>query len=129
MRKLISLAALLCLATGCSSRGTEPVTLTSVDSFEGTWRSVTAPVEFVRLTIHSKSSEQGALGMRLTFSGVYWDGSGRIDGDSLVAQMTMVTSPTPNGLLVARKGAGDTLRAELRSEQGGPLVLRFVRDQ
>jgi hypothetical protein len=129
MTKQISFAAALCLAIGCSSPGTEPATLTSVDSFEGTWRSVTAQAEFVGLTIQPKSSEQGALGMRLTFSGVYWDGSGRIEGDSLVAQMMLVNSPTPNGVLIARVEAGDTLRAELRSDQSEPLVLRFVRDQ
>ncbi|MFN8582664.1 MAG: hypothetical protein U0163_17020 [Gemmatimonadaceae bacterium] len=48
---------------------------------------MTPSLEFLGLSVSSKSSEMGVLGARLTFSGVAWEGGGRIDGDSLVASM------------------------------------------
>ena len=127
-RRLLTLL-LASSAAGCSTGGTEAVPLASAESFIGAWRSVTAPIEFVRLTVDSKSSEQGALGARLTFSGVAWDGSGRVFGDSLLVQMSMNGGSETQGTLVARMDRGETLHVVLRSSSADPLTVRFVRDQ
>jgi hypothetical protein len=126
--KRVAALAIACIAMGCSG-GTEVISLTPTESFTGVWRSVTAQAEFIRLTVDANPGQQGQLDTRLTFSGVYWEGSGRIDGDSLVAEMASAGSASPNGSLVARFGAGDTLSIVLRSAQADPLSLRFVRDQ
>ena len=102
-----------------SAQGAAPAT------FAGVWRSVTPTMEFIRLTVVPKSSEQGALGARLTFSGVAWDGSGRIDGDSLVADMRYGTTPS---VLVARARDARTLDVRFGSFGPTPLALTFVRD-
>jgi hypothetical protein len=120
--------ALACIAMGCSG-GTEVISLTPPESFTGVWRSITAQAEFIRLTVDTSPGQQGQLDTRLTFSGVYWEGSGRVEGDSLVAQMASAGSASPTGSLIARIGAGDTLSMVLRSAQTDPLSLRFVRDQ
>jgi hypothetical protein len=94
----------------------------------GEWRSVTPQLEFVRLTVHSKSSEQGALAARLTFSGVYWEGSGRIDDDSLILSMTIAGDPNAGRTVVARIEGGDTLQAQLRPSAGSEMAITFVRE-
>src|SRR6185369_2390527 len=87
MRRLISFTFAL-TAAACSGGPSETARKAeSAETFAGTWRSVTPSLEFVRLVVVSKSSEVGALGGRLTFSGVAWEGSGRIDSDSLVMEM------------------------------------------
>jgi hypothetical protein len=121
----IALAASL----ACSSRATEAVpTPQSADAFAGSWRSVTPSYEFIRLTVASKSSEMGALGARLTLSGVAWDGSGRITGDSLVMSMSTAGSSQPTGVLVVRVRAGETLSAQMRPASAAPLDLTLVRE-
>ena len=100
----------------------------SPETFTGLWRSVTPSMEFIRLSVASKSSELGVLGTRLTFSGVAWEGGGKIDGDSLVATVT-TGAPGSAGVLIVRAGNSRTLRAYLRaSASQSPLELSFVRD-
>jgi hypothetical protein len=123
---MVALAASL----GCSSRSTEAISpIPSTDTFAGTWRSVTPSLEFIRLSIASTSSETGMLATRLTFSGVMWDGQGRIDGDSLVSPMTRVGATEPGAVLVARSREGDTLSVEMRAPAPTPLALTLVRER
>jgi len=75
----------------------------SPEAFAGAWRSVTPSLEFIGLSVISTSSEMGVPGARLTFSGVAWEGGGRIDGDSLVADMTIVGALTANGVTFVRQ--------------------------
>jgi len=70
----------------------------------------------------------GAFGVRLTFSGVAWEGSGPIAGDSLVAVMTIVGAPTASGVIVAHARDVHTLRTQFRSGAAAPLDLTFVRE-
>lgn len=112
----------------CGGGGAEPVVAVGHEVFAGEWRSVTPSLEFVRLTVQSKSSERDALGARLTFSGVYWEGSGNITGDSLVAQMTVLGQGAEVRTLVARVGESGPLRAVLRASTGTPLSVDFVRE-
>lgn len=133
MIRQTSLAVALVATLGCAGSPSEtalerPAPAATLTSFTGNWRSVTPSMEFVRLSVHSLSREMGALGARLTFSGVAWDGSGTIDGDSLVASMTMLGSALPNGTLVARASDERTLRVQLQRAGGEALDLTFVRD-
>ena len=129
MRRLAWMMVLLATVQACENKvGSEVIHVAQPDEFTGTWRSITASTEFVRLTVQSLSSEQGALGARLTFSGVYWEGTGRISGDSLVAQMALTGSSTPNGTLVAYFGDSGVMNMDLRQNSTEPLRLSFVRD-
>jgi hypothetical protein len=129
MRRLAWMLVLLATVQACENKvSSEVVHVAQPDEFTGTWRSITASTEFVRLTVESLSSEQGALGARLTFSGVYWDGTGRISGDSLVAQMGMTGRSTPDATLVAYFGDSGVMNMELRRDSTEPLRLSFVRD-
>src|SRR6187402_293799 len=105
---------LLCATIGCtdgSSGPAETAPKTSTpEAFAGAWRSVTPSLEFIGLSVTSKSSEMGVLAARLTFSGVAWDGDGRIEGDSLVANMTIVGAPNASGVIVAHPRDAQTLR-------------------
>ena len=124
-RTSIMIAVLASLA--CSSRATEAVPAPeSADAFAGTWRAVTPSYEFIRLTVASKSSEIGALGARLTLSGVAWEGSGRITGDSLVMSMTTAGSSQPIGVIAVRAREGQTLSVQMRPTSAAPLDLTFV---
>jgi hypothetical protein len=128
VKRRTSIAIPLLVSLACSSRATEAVPAPqSADAFAGTWRSVTPSYEFIRLTVASKSSELGALGARLTLSGVAWEGSGRITGDSLVMSMTSTVSSQPAGVLVVRVRAGETLSAQMRPTSAAPLDLTLVR--
>ena len=132
IRRSLSAVALLA-AVGCAGSPSEtavdrPVPTAALTSFTGAWRSVTPSMEFIRLSVHSLSREMGALGARLTFSGVAWDGSGTIEGDSLVANMTIVGASMPNGVMVARASDERTLRVQMRPAGGEALDLTFVRD-
>ncbi|MDX2061115.1 MAG: hypothetical protein SFV24_25100 [Gemmatimonadales bacterium] len=121
--------ALLCGTIGCAvgpaKNGFEA---SAPEAFAGEWRSVTPSLEFIRLSVVSKSSEMGALGARLTFSGVAWEGSGRIEGDSLVAGMTVVGASTASSVIVARAPDPHTLRVRFRPGAAAPLDLTFVRE-
>lgn len=129
LRRTSIALALLASSLACSSRATEVVsTPASPDAFAGTWRSVTSSFEFIRLTVTSKSSEMGALGARLTLSGVAWEGSGRITGDSVVMSMMNAGSSQPVGVLVVRVREGQTLSAQMRPTSAGSLDLTFVRE-
>jgi hypothetical protein len=133
----MSVLVALCAVAGCSA-GTDPVddaspteTVVKVplpETFAGAWRSVTPSLEFIRLLVHSKSSEQGVLAARLTFSGVAWEGSGRIEGDSFVANMTIAGAATPTGVMVVRARDAGTLRVQMRPASGATTDLTFVRD-
>lgn len=131
MVRRMSVLFALCIATGCSGGTTKPVLqASSPEDFAGTWRSVTPSLEFIRLSVTSKSSEMGALAARLTLSGVAWEGSGRIDGDSLVATMSIPGSaaPPPSAVLVARVRDAQTLLVEMRPTSGASTDLTFVRE-
>ena len=138
MNRWVSVMVAAFAATGCSRGTSEPAAQTSPPetvsqlpspaTFAGQWRSVTPSLEFIGLSLSSKSSEAGALAARLTFSGVYWDGGGRIQGDSLVASMTVVGATAPTGVLVARAPDAKTLRVQLRPAAGSVTDLTFVRE-
>jgi hypothetical protein len=121
-------ALALIAAIGCSSRATEAPPAPTADDFAGTWRSVTPPLEFIRLSIVSKSSEMGALGARLTLSGMAWEGSGRIAGDSLVISMVSAGSTQPTGVIVVRAGSGRSLSVQMRPTSAAPVDLTLVRE-
>ncbi len=128
IRRMFALLTLVA-SFGCSSRATEATpTPASADTFAGSWRSVTPPLEFIRLTIASKSSEQGALAARLTLSGMAWEGSGRIAGDSLVISMVSAGSTQPTGVIVVRAGAGTSLSVQRRPPAPAPTELTLVRE-
>ena len=129
MIRRTSLMVALLASLACSSRATEAIpTPQPPEAFAGTWRSVTPSFEFIRLTVASKSSEMGALGARLTLSGVAWEGSGRITGDSLVMNMMTAGSSQPTGVLVVRVREGQTLAAQMRPASAAPLDLTLVRE-
>lgn len=123
---------LLCATIGCAVGPAGPAETTfqasSPAAFAGAWRSVTPSLEFIGLSVASKSSEMGVLGARLTFSGVAWEGSGRIEGDSLVSGMTIVGAATAGGVIVAHARDAHTLRVQFRSGVATPLDLTFVRE-
>ena len=129
MRRWAQVLILFVTLQACENKvGSEVVHVTQPDEFTGTWRSITASTEFVRLTVSPLSSAQGALGARLTFSGVYWEGTGQISGDSLVALMGLTGRSTPNATLVAYFGDSGVMTMELRQNSTEPLRLSFVRD-
>jgi hypothetical protein len=68
------------------------------------------------------------MGARLTFSGVAWEGSGRIDGDSLRLDMTVASAPTATGVMVIRASDPQTLRLQARPASASALDLTFVRE-
>jgi hypothetical protein len=125
---MMVVAACVTIACSSSAPAAPAEAAASPDTFAGAWRSVTSTLEFMRLTVASTSSERGALAARLTFSGVAWEGSGRIAGDSLVLDMSMSGSITPTGVMVARATDAQTLRVRLSPQGGVPLNLTFVRD-
>jgi hypothetical protein len=132
MMRWVSLMTLLCAMIGCSAGTAGPAdtafTASSPDAFAGVWRSVTPSFEFVGLSVDSKSSEMSVLAARLTFSGLAWEGSGRIEGDSLVAGMTVVGERTASGVIVAHARDARTLRVQFRPAAAAPLDLTFVRE-
>lgn len=129
-RRFCAGIALLLVGCGADPVGTnssEPKQA-SVESFAGTWRSTTPSLEFIGLSVVSKSSEQGALGVRLTLSGLAWDGTGRIQGDSLVAPMFVSGTTQPTGTLVVHAPDARTLAARVANAPTSPLSLTFVRE-
>lgn len=132
MRARLFCAGITLFVVGC---GTDPVGTNgsaakpaSVESFTGTWRSTTPSLEFIGLSVVSKSSEQGALGVRLTLSGLAWDGTGRIDADSLVAPMFVSGTTQSTGTLVVHAPDAQTLAARVGNAGASPLSLTFVRE-
>jgi len=124
----VAAATLACGGSAAEPGKAAPQTkIATADAFIGSWSSVTPSYDFIRLSIASLSIEQGALGARLTLSGVALDGNARIDADSLVATMSVAGSSGANATLVARAKDAKTLTAQLRSADGSPLSLTFVR--
>ena len=124
-------AVAMLLTLGCASGPTESASPSATpETFVGSWRSVTPSLEFIGLSVQSKSSQMGVLGVRLTYSGVAFDGSGRVEGNSLVADLTAGGTTQPRGVLVARPRDGGGLRVERRSAVTAPadLTLDFVRE-
>jgi hypothetical protein len=120
----------LCTAVACSGGTAEVSGKTAApEVFAGAWRSVTPTMEFIRLSVHSLSSRQGALGAQLSFSGVQLEGSGEISGDSLVADMSYSGGSSSAGVIVVRSPSAGTLTLRLDNRGGAaPLDLTFVRD-
>jgi hypothetical protein len=125
LRLAMTVAA--CTVIRCGSGFVGPESHALPDAFAGAWRSVTPSFEFVRLSVFS-TSEACGVAARLTFSGVAWEGSGRIADDSLVLQMSTVGSAVPTRTVVAHANDARTLRVQMRPESGAPLDLTFVRD-
>ena len=130
MIRRLSVVVALLVVTGCSGGTTEStLKASSPETFAGVWRSVTPSLEFMGLSVYSTSSQAGVLAARLTFSGVYWDGSGRIDGDSMVTGMTFNGTEVPSGVIVAHALDAHTLRVQVRPTVAPVIDLTFVRDQ
>ena len=98
------------------------------DAFAGSWRSITPSFEFLRLSVFTSSGETCGVAARLTFSGVAWEGSGQISGDSVVFQMSTVGSAAPTGSVVAHSPDARTLRVQVRPASAAPMDLTFVRE-
>jgi hypothetical protein len=128
MRRWVMLLCFSGAIAACNGDGVEPTLSARHELFAGEWRSVTPTLEFLRLTVQSKSSERDVLAARLTFSGVYWEGSGRIAGDSLVLHMTVLGQGEEVRTLVARILEGGTLRTRFESETASALAVDFVRE-
>jgi hypothetical protein len=135
MRQLFG-AVGICMVVACSSSADRSLSAaapnlqtSSPDAFAGSWRSVTPSLEFIRLTLVSKSSQQGVMGARLTFSGVAWEGNGRIEGDSLRVDMAVVSAPSATGVMVIRASDAQTLRLQVRPASASAFDLTFVREE
>jgi hypothetical protein len=126
MLRLVSAVA-ACTVIRCGSGFVSPESQVP-DAFAGAWRSVTPSFLFVRLSFSSNSSEACGVVARLTFSGVAWEGSGRIAGDSLVLRMSNAGSAVPTATVVVHSTDPRTLGVQVRPESGTPLDLTFVRD-
>jgi hypothetical protein len=123
-------AAILGLGVACSGAPSEtPARGATLASFVGEWQSVTPSYEFIRLTLLSLSSDPHALGARLTFSGVAWDGRGQIDGDSVVAQMSPRGTAMVTSTVVMHASDARTLRLYARSGNATAFTLTLVRDE
>jgi hypothetical protein len=110
---------------GCCEAGRGPFPTVYV----GEWRSVTPTLEFVRLTVRSKSGEQGVLASRLSYSGVYWEGDGRVDGDSLVSNMNVPGISGPATRLVMRSLPDEnTLQVRHDTQGAQSVTLTFIRE-
>ena len=133
---VVAVSAVVALAstTGCGASAADPASsrpssiTSSPAAFAGVWRSVTPSLEFLRLTVSSTSSEFGVMAARLTFSGVAWEGRGRISGDSLVMPMTVAGTAEASGTIVAHLGEGQVLSVEVRPVSAAQTVVTFKRD-
>jgi hypothetical protein len=112
---LLGTCALLACARSTDRLSTENTPRAAApEAFVGAWRSITPQLEFVGLSVYSKSSQQGVFGVRLTYSGVAFDGNGRLDADSLVVSLTVSGTAQPAGVLIARAPAAGALHVERR---------------
>lgn len=129
LRSFMTIAA-LCTAMGCSAGPSERMPASTSETYIGSWRSITPSTEFIRLTVTewSSSSRSGDLGAQLALSGVRWEGSGRIEGDSLVMQLSLPAASTTRSVLVAHTTDGRTLLVQWRADAGAPTALTFVRE-
>ena len=128
-RWTIVLSAILAITACSADHVTQSTSLSpSPDEFTGVWRSITPSLEFIRLTVNSKSSQHGVFAGRLAYSGVAWDGEGSIDGDSLVMSLSVPGVSGPGTQLVLRRGGEDTLRASHSTPGAGALDLTLIRE-
>ena len=129
----LALVGIVAASLGCGSsvaelgKAADKTKVATADAFMGSWSSVTPSYDFIRLSVVSLSIQPGGLGARLTLSGLAFDGSARIDADSLIATMSVAGSSETNATLVAHAKSANTLTAQLRSASGTPLSLTFVR--
>ena len=139
MIRLVSVVMAAVLVAGCSGNSTDPEpdatnppqttsTVPTASTFVGQWRSTTPNAEFVRLTVSPKSSEQGGLAARLTYSGIYWDGNARVESGALVATMFVPGVSGPSQVMTGRIEDGTTLRVTMGPANGPTHQLTFVRD-
>jgi hypothetical protein len=125
----LMLAVATCTVIRCGSSFVAPESQAALpDAFAGTWRSVTPSFEFIRLSVFSTSGETCGVAARLTFSGVAWEGGGRIVGDSLVLRMSTAGSAVPTGTVVVHPSDARMVRAQVRPESGATMDLAFVRE-
>ena len=138
-RSMSVLVGAIMAVAGCADNSTDPAaespiprstaTIPTASDFAGVWRATSPHPDFIRLTVASKSSEQGALAARLTFSGIYWEGSGRIEGDAFVANMATPGVTSSNRVLTARVSDAGTLRVTMRATDGSSSTeFTFVRE-
>jgi hypothetical protein len=118
---------LLAAAAGCSRGPSETDAKVTLEAFKGTWRSTTASYEHLRLTVSPVATQPEAVGMRLAFSGVVWEGVGGIQGDSLV--MFASTSSQSGTTIVAHHEPNGSLSVRAQSDAAQPLTLTFVREE
>jgi hypothetical protein len=125
----LALAVAACTTIRCGSGFIGPESHAAFpDAFAGSWRSVTPSFLFVRFSVTSTSGETCGVVARLTFSGVAWEGSGEVAGDSLVLRMTNAGSAEPTGTIVVHPSESRTLRVQVRPESAAPLDLTFVAE-
>ena len=129
MRRWVVILGLSGMLAACRDGATEGIVAVRHDVFAGEWRSVTPTLEFLRLTVQSKSSERDQLAARLTFSGLAWEGSGAIAGDSLLLHMTVVGHEMAARTLVARVGEGGVLRTRFELGTAPDLLVDYVRER
>jgi len=127
MFRLVMTAA-ACTVIRCGTGFIGPDSQTLPDAFAGTWRSVTPSFEFIRLSVFSTSGGTCGVVAHLTFSGVAWEGSGQITGDSLVLPMSSAGSAMRAGTVVAHSSDARTLRVQVRPDSAAPMDLTFVRE-
>ena len=125
--RIVAVAALLMSAAACSRTPSENTALVPPERFTGSWRSTTPPYEHLRLTAQPLSGFANVLSMRLSFSGVRWEGPGRIEGDSLVMDAT--TSSQYGAAVIAHPAEGGALRVRVFAAAAQPLTLTFVRGE
>ena len=135
MRMAATTALAAMLVAGCSNNSTDPaselsrqttVTVPTATMLAGEWKATDPQPDFIRLTVTPKQSEQGAFGTRLTFSGVYWEGTGRIQGDAFVANMDTPGIAGSASVLTARATDAGALLATLRTNTT-TMEFKFVR--
>jgi hypothetical protein len=120
-------AALLAVSPLACSGGPAEAKPVSAETFAGSWRSVTRSYEHLRLTVKPSAVQQGILHTRLTFSGVAWEGPGRIEGDSLVLDIT--TSSLAGAAVIAHEADNGALSVRVQSGTAAPVSLLFVRGE
>ena len=125
LRLIPAIAVALVLATSACS---EPVAPLPAETFTGTWRAITPSYEHLRLTVTPSTAVDDVLNMRLTFSGVAWEGFGHIEADSLV--MDMSTAAVSGASIIAHRAEQPgALRVRIDSSAIDPMIVTFVRDE
>ena len=123
MIRRIAFSVLVGLASFACS---ESVTPLPAERFTGTWRSISAPYEHLRLRVLENATLAGRLQVRLTFSGVAWEGPGRIEADSLIMDVT--TAAVSGAKVIAHRTPSGSLSVDVASDTAAPLKLTFIRE-